>query len=46
MPFILSDALIEDRKWRGSMIDCLGGRWRLRSDLSVRRSAGMGGIRE
>ena len=27
MPFILPDALIEDRKRRGCMIGCLGGTW-------------------
>jgi hypothetical protein len=40
MPFILHDALTEDRRWRGSMINCLGGRWRqcceLRNGWSAR----------
>ena len=41
MPFILPDALTEDRKWRGSMINCLEGRHTLRVSLPVRRWAGI-----
>jgi hypothetical protein len=38
MLFILPDALTEDRKWRGSMINCLGGHGRrCRRFVFVRR---------
>ena len=45
MPFILPDALTEDRK-RRSMIDCLGVRFALGSDLHMPRSGDISGARE
>jgi hypothetical protein len=35
MPFILPDALTGDRKRRGSMINCSGGRERRRRKLAI-----------
>jgi hypothetical protein len=39
MPFILPDALTGDWQWRGSMINCLGGRWPVCCELLNARSA-------
>jgi hypothetical protein len=38
--------LTEDRKWRGSMINCLGGRWPTSCDLAYSQVSGHTGLSE